>query len=79
MGDDFGVSVALEDDAVVLQLPFQSGIVFNDAVVDDGDKAVAAEMRMGVMVVGGAVRGPARMADADATGGRLVAEMSHKS
>jgi hypothetical protein len=32
--------------------------------VDDGHDAVAAEVGMGVAVVGGAVRGPTGMADA---------------
>ena len=38
--------------------------------------AIAADVRMGVAIGGGAVRGPARVADADAAGRRLIAEMS---
>ena len=78
LGDDLGVGVAVEDDAVGFQLPFESGIVLDDAVVDDGDEAVAAEVGMGVAVVGGAVGGPAGVADADAAGGGLVAEMANQ-
>ncbi len=64
----------MEDDAVGLELAFERGVVFDDAVVDDGDPAVAAEVRMGVAVGGGPVRRPARVADADAAGGGLVAQ-----
>ena len=71
LGDDFGVGVAVEDDALGLQLPLEGGVVLDDAVMDDGDGAVAAEVRMGVAVVGRAVRGPARVADADAARGGL--------
>ena len=48
------------------ELPLEGGVVLDDAVVDDGDLAVAADVRMGIAVVGRAVRGPARVADADA-------------
>ena len=65
------VSVSLlEDDALGLELPLEGGVVLDDAVVDDGDGAVAAEVRVGVAVGGGAVRGPARVADADGSPGR---------
>ena len=43
-------------------LDFQ--IVFDDAVVDDGEFVVAADMRMGIAFGGHAMRGPARMPDA---------------
>ena len=58
------------------KLAFERGVVFDDAVMDDGDRAVAAEVRMGVAFVGGAVRRPARVADAGAAGSRLVAQQS---
>ena len=44
VGDDFGIGVALEDDAFVLELPLERGVVLDDAVVDDGDGAVVAQM-----------------------------------
>ena len=50
-------------------------IVLDDAVVDDGDGAVAAEVRVGVAVGGAAVRGPARVADAEAAGGGMRGEV----
>ena len=56
------------------ELPLEGGVVLDDAVVDDGDGAVAADVRVGVAVGGRAVRRPAGVADADAAGGRLVAQ-----
>ena len=76
--DDLGIGVALEFDAVTLELAFERGVVFDDAVVDHGDQAIAAKVRMGVAIVGGTMRGPAGMADADTTGGRLVAQQAHQ-
>ena len=76
VGDDLGVGVAVEDDALFLQLALEGGVVLDDAVVDDGDAAIAAEVRMGVAVGGRAVGGPARVADADAAGRRLLLQMS---
>ena len=52
----------------------EGGVVLDDAVVDDGDLAVAAEVRVGVGVGGAAVRGPARVADALDAGRRLLLE-----
>ena len=79
VGDDLGVGVAVEDDALLLKLPFQSGIVLDDAVVDDGDDAVAADVRVGVAVVGGAVRGPARVADAGRAGCRVLFQVGRQA
>ncbi len=42
----------------------EGGEVFNDAVVDDGCLAVERTMRVRVGIVGSAVRGPTRVADA---------------
>ena len=64
VGDDLRVGVAAENVALGLELAFEGGVVFDDAVVDDGDRAVAAEMGMGVDVGGAAVGGPAGVADA---------------
>ena len=69
VGDDLGVGVAAEDDAVVQQAPPQRGAVLDDAVVNDGDAAVAADVRVGVGVGGRPVRRPARVADPHAAGG----------
>ena len=74
LGDHFGVGFAAEDDAVVLEPALERGVVFDDAVMDDGDPAVAAEMGMGVAVGGGAMRRPACMADAVHARSRLFAQ-----
>ena len=71
LGDDLGIGVAVEADALAFELALERGVVFDDAVVDDGDLLAVAEVRMGVAVVGGAVRGPACVADAGAAGGGL--------
>src|SRR5437870_4595050 len=42
--------------------------------MDDGHSAVAAEMRVGIAIVGRAVCRPARVADAVAARGRFLAE-----
>src|SRR5260370_33345451 len=74
MGDDFGVSVAVKGNALGLQLAFEGGVILDDAVVYDGDGPVGAEMGMSVAVVGRTMSGPARMADAVAAGGRVIAQ-----
>src|SRR5437660_11535393 len=63
MRDHFGIGLRAEDVALRLQLLTQRFVVFDDAVVDDGD-FVARQMRM--RVIGGrrAVRRPTRMRDA---------------
>ena len=38
LGDHLGVGVAVEDDALGLELPLEGGVVLDDAVVDDGDQ-----------------------------------------
>ena len=43
LGDDFGVGVAVEDDAFAFELALERGVVLDDAVMDDGDEAVAAD------------------------------------
>ena len=55
----------------LLELPFEEVVVLDDAVVDDGDRAVAAQVGMGIDIGGTAVRGPARVADAGKPWGRL--------
>ena len=49
---------------VALELVAQLGEVLDDAVVHHRDAALLAEVRVGVDVVGGAVGGPAGVADA---------------
>src|SRR5690606_5045658 len=65
-GGDFGVGFAGEGGFRVRgeQFVFEFGEVLDDAVVDEGKAAVVAEVRVGVLVGGSAVRGPAGVADA---------------
>ncbi len=76
MGDDLGIRVAAEDRPFVLQLSFEGGVVLDDAVVDEDDGAVAADVGVGIAVVRGTMRRPARVADADAARGRLLGELA---
>jgi len=75
MSDDLRVGgrterVALGDEAFA-----QRFVVLDHAVVDDGQQAIAAEMGVGIGVVGRTVRGPARVPDArPATQRRLLGE-----
>src|SRR5262249_40625595 len=77
LGDDLGVGVGAEGDALGLELALQGGVVLDDAVVDNGDQAVAfaGGVRVGVGVGGGAVGGPAGVRDADRAGGGRVAQV----
>ena len=65
MGDHLGVRLADEARAGALQISAQGFMVFDDAVVHHRDAALDVRMGMGVEVAGFAVRGPARVADAD--------------
>ena len=62
MGDAFGVGVRGEDVALGGQVAAQALIVFDDAVVDDGDRT--GDVRVGVAFAGHAVGGPAGVGDA---------------
>jgi hypothetical protein len=64
MSDYFGVGLRGEVDACFGQLRPQRGEVLDDAVMDDGDPAVLTDMRMGVVVGGTTMRGPAGVPDA---------------
>ena len=65
--DDLGVGVASGSLVPArLELGAQRREVLDDAVVDHGDPAGVVEVRVGVAVVRRAVRGPARVPDADA-------------
>ena len=74
MGDDLGV--CLGDELVALRDEFalQLEVVFDDAVVDDHDAAGAVAMGMGILFRGAAVRGPARVADAEGAIERMLAQ-----
>lgn len=66
VGEDLGVGLGEEDHAVGGEPGAQVGGVVEDAVVDDGDLGVGVQVGVGVLVVGGAVGGPAGVRDADA-------------
>ena len=67
MGNDFGVGFRLEGATGGDQSGFEFLVVFDDAVVDDGDTSGPVEVRVGVALGGFAMGGPAGVADA--TGG----------
>src|SRR5690606_28466192 len=66
MRDDFRVRLRGEGVAEARELLAQLLVVFDDAVVDDGD-AVARDMRMRIALRGHAVRRPTRVSDAERT------------
>ena len=66
LGHHLRVRVGGEADPLAHQVLLELHVVFDDAVVDDGDPAVLADVGMGVDVVGLPVGGPAGVADAQA-------------
>jgi len=60
--DDFGVRFALED-VILAKVGFEIVVVFDDAVVDDGDVAGAVCVGVGVLLGGFPMRAPAGVAD----------------
>jgi len=71
-GENFGVGVAGKGGAGGGEGGFEGDIVLDDTVMDDGD--VARLMRVSVELGGGAVGGPAGVADAGVTGERAGVE-----
>ena len=65
MDDDLRVRLTMEPEPLGLQHLAQLHEVFDDAVLHDGELAVVAHVRMGVRLRRRAVRGPARMAEAN--------------
>ena len=75
-GRDLGVGLARELGPGIQELLLQLGEVLDDAVVDERELAVVAEVRVRVAVGGAAVGRPAGVADAGvAVGQRLLAEV----
>ena len=64
LDDDFCVGLAEELHALLDELPPDLCIVFNDAVVDDGEESVHRHVRMGVDVAGSPMCGPSGVPDA---------------
>ena len=74
MRDDLGVGLGLEFVPGLLQPLLEREEVLDDAVVDDDDFPGAVAVRVGVVLVRLAVRGPARVAHAEGAVQRLLAE-----
>ena len=73
--EDFRVGVAVKGMSPGNQGLFQGVVVLNDAVVDQRELAVAAEVWVGIDVVGWAVGGPAGVPDSKVAGGHVVADV----
>ncbi len=75
-GRHLGIGLARELGPRIQKLLLQLGEVLDDAVVDERELAVVAEVRVRVAIGGAAVRCPASVADAGvAVGERLVAQV----
>lgn len=70
--DHLRVGFGLEGVAFRAQVAAEFQIVLDDAVVDDGDGAIFAQVRVGVALRHAAVRGPARVGDGERA---IVAEL----
>src|SRR5690348_15423262 len=75
MRQDFGVRLGAKDVATLAEGGSQRTRVFDDAVMDQRECAAAVGVRVRVDRRGGAVRGPARVGDARAARGELLAEL----
>ena len=69
VGQNLGIGGGLELVAGSEQTRLQPFVVFDDAVVDDGDSTGLIEVRMRIDVGRGTMSGPAGMADAGMAGG----------
>src|SRR5258706_9234720 len=72
--DDLGVRLGLEGVPLGLQALLDRQVVLDDAVVDHHEVARAVGVRVGILVGGPAVGGPARVAEADTALDRLLAQ-----
>jgi len=74
MGDDFGIGLGHEGVAVRDELLLERAGVLDDPVVDDGDVALAVDVRVRVALVRNAVGRPAGVADPHVAGNRTRCE-----
>src|SRR5579862_9975536 len=65
LSDDFGVCIGVKATSLLDEHSAQMGVVFNDPVMDDGDRLRFIEMGMGVFFGGFSMGGPARMGDGE--------------
>lgn len=70
IAEDLGIGLGLERVAPGEEEFLHRSIIFDDAVVDQGDFVVAADVRVGVGVADAAMGRPAGMADAAGAGER---------
>jgi hypothetical protein len=68
VGDDLGVGLGDEVVAAGDELGLEGEVVLHDAVVHDNERSGAVAVRVGVLLRGAAVRGPAGVADAEGSG-----------
>ena len=68
MREDFRVRVGFESVSGFQEFLLERVVIFDDAVVDDGDFAGLIEVRVGIFIGRNAVGGPARVADAESSG-----------
>src|SRR2546425_1200102 len=74
VGEHFRVRLGLEGVALAAQPLLDLEVVLEDPVVDDDERARAVRVGMRVLVGRTAVRGPARVTDADVAGHRTLAQ-----
>ena len=75
---NFGIGLGLEFDPVGDELGLEACVVLDDAVVDNGNLAVVAHVRVRVLDGRSAVRGPAGVCDADGALWRVHLELVFK-
>ena len=78
MGDDFGICFGLELYAFGDEFRLEGRVVLDDAVVDDGNLAVEAHVRVRIRFGRCTVRCPAGVRDADGTADRMRLELVFK-
>ena len=75
LGDDLRVGLREEANALLLEPLLHRKEVLDDAVVNDDDAAGGVAMRVRVLLGGAAVRGPARVPDAEPAGRRVLRDL----
>jgi hypothetical protein len=74
VGDHLGVGLRLEPVPFGEETVFDLEVVLDDPVVDDHQRAVAVGVGVGVLLRGTAMGSPARVADAERAGQRLLGQ-----
>jgi len=79
MREHLGVGAGFEFVAGLEQFVPEPVVIFDDAVVDDGDPAGLIQVGMGIYVGRRAVGGPAGVADADVAGGGFLFQQAREA